>query len=221
MIFKRSRVRLLRHTVTPGIKVGRYENGLDAVWAWDQLAHLLVVERQEYGAGENFVAGIYRSFQGRKVMLWPKGDCQWRESTDYELYTMGECLDELFALWLVLSDRAGRIKEGEDLPHMLVALPELHDAVDHHGPESRQFAHDLGRLLTHGREGRMHVLANIRQGYIYPAYLPQETRRQLLVLGKTTDAVTQQLELPQAFNRPHAHLGDLEGGFWPLEVCRK
>jgi hypothetical protein len=223
MFFKkwRSGVPRLRHSTTPGIPLGRYESGLEAVWAWQEHAHLLVIERENYGAGENLVATVFRSFKGPKVLIWPKGDCQWRESKDDELYTMGECLDELFALWIKLSDRVHRIVDGEDLPHMLVALPELHDAVSSDVQEACQFLYDLGRLLKHGREGRMHVMANIRQQYLYRACLPQEVRNQfpgLLVLGETHRFATQVLELPQTFDRPHGRLGDLGDGFWPLEV---
>jgi hypothetical protein len=156
-IFKRSRsrVRFFRHTTTPGIKIGRYEHGLEAIWAWRERAHLLVVERSSYG--------------------------------------------------------------------MLVAVPELHDMTGQKNlaPEDQQFVRDLTYLLKIGRAARIHVMANTRQHVIYPAYLPVETRNQftgLLVLGRTGDAITRQLGLPQSFDQPHARLGDLTDDFWPLEV---
>jgi hypothetical protein len=225
VIFKRSKskVRFFRHTTTPGLKIGRYESGLEAIWVWEQVPHLLVIERSSYGAGENLVARIFRNFQGPKVLLWPKGECGWRSSTaGNEIFTAGRALLELDALGEQARVRAAQIESGEDVLRMLVAVPELHDMADGQPTEEdRQFVQALTRLLMVGRAARIHVVANIRQHVIYPAYLPQETRRQfsgLLVLGKTSDAITRQLGLPHPFNRPHGRLGDLGDDFWPLEV---
>jgi hypothetical protein len=213
----------LRHSLTPGIPLGRYESGLEAVWAWRERAHLLVVERYDYGAGENLVARCFRTYDGPKVLLWPKGECGWRKSTDNECFSLLGALDKLFALNSLAAARAIRIEDGEDVPDMLVAIPELHDMTDQKVlvPEDQQFVNDLTHLLKVGRAARIHVMANTRQHVIYPAYLPVEMRNQfsgLLVLGKTGDAVTRQLGLPHPFDRPHGWLGDLEDGFWSLEV---
>lgn len=218
MIFKK----LFRHTTTPGIKIGRYESGLDAVWAWHQHAHLLVVERENYGAGENLVRDVFRAYDGPKVLLWPKGECNPQKNTGNEIFTLGRAQLELGALADQARVRAEQVERGEDIPHTLVAIPELHDMTDSQpSAEDRQFVQDLTRLLKVGRAGRIHVMASTRQHVIYPAYLPGETREQfggLLVLGKTSDGITRQLGLPHPFNRPHGRLGDLGDGFWPLEV---
>lgn len=215
-----------RRTVTPGIRIGEYESGLLATWAWERQAHLLVVERDSYGAGENLVRMLASKYDGERVQLDPKG-YRFRDHQPWMHMTYEECATKVAQLNLVATLRASQIELGEDVEPMLVTVPELHDSVDLLGQRTpsataaEQFVSGLRRLLTIGRAGRIHVLANIRQGYIYPAYLPQEMRKQfggLLVLGKTSDAVTQQLNLPRAFDRPHGRLGDMEGGFWPLEV---
>jgi hypothetical protein len=224
-IFKRSRsrVRFFRHTTTPGIKIGRYEHGLEAIWAWRERAHLLVVERSSYGAGENLVATCFRAYKGPKFLLWPKGEGGWRESIENEAYSLNDAIHELYILAGIASHRAEQIERGEDVPGMLVAVPELHDMTGQKNlaPEDQQFVRDLTYLLKIGRAARIHVMANTRQHVIYPAYLPVETRNQftgLLVLGRTGDAITRQLGLPQSFDQPHARLGDLTDDFWPLEV---
>lgn len=225
MIFgkKKLGIRLFRHSTTPGIPIGRYESGLEAVWAWREHAHLLVVERSSYGAGENLVARCFRAYKGPKVLLWPKGEGGWRKSTESEAYSLNEAIHALFVLGGLVSERTARIERGEDVPDMLVAVPELHDMTDQKVlvPEDQQFVNDLTHLLKIGQAARIHVMANTRQHVIYPAYLPGETRELfggLLVLGKTSDGITMQLGLPQAYDRPHGWLGDLGDGFWPLEV---
>jgi hypothetical protein len=213
---------------TPGVKLGRYENGLDAVWAWGQFAHLLVVERENYGAGENLVRLVAREHDGERIQLDPKGYIP-RGFKPWMFMTYMECAAEVARLGTLARERAQRIAEGESIEPMLVTIPELHDVIDilpepTYRSVATQFMNGLARLLKVGREGRVHVLANVRQHTIYPAYLPVEIRAQfpgLLVLGKTSDAVTRQLGLPHPFDRPHGRLGDLEGGFWPLEVRRR
>ena len=223
-IFKRrtSGIRCLRHTMTPGIKIGRYESGLDAVWAWRELAHLLVVERPNYGAGENLVARVYRTVTCPKVLLWSKGESGWRESTDQEIYGLMDTLEKLYSLACLATERAERIEDGEDIPDMLVALPELHDATYTGDPEGRQFVADLVHLLTVGPAGRIHVLANIRSWYFSKAYLPQELLDPfsgLLVLGQPSRLVMERLGLTSAFESPHGRLGDLgDDSFWPLNM---
>lgn len=225
MIFKKSwsKIRLFRHTTTPGIKIGRYESGLDAIWAWEQRAHLLVVERDSYGAGENLVRSIASQHEGEHVQVDPK-EYRFRSHQPWMFMTSAECASELARLGTVAQERAARIEDGEEVEPMLVTIPELHDVVDRSDEVGKQMVNGLGRLLKVGRAGRVHILANIRQGYLYKVHLPQELRNQftgLLVLGRTSDAITQQLSLPHAFNRPHGLLGDLDSSFWPLEVRRR
>lgn len=234
MIFQRrhalGRIGLFRRrTVTPGIRIGEYESGLLATWAWERQPHLLVVEHEDYGAGENLVRLLARKYDGERSQLDPK-EYRFRDHQPWMHMTYAECAAEVARLGSLAEERAMRIEDGEEVAPILVTVPELHDSVDQlnertpYGRAATQFVNGLRRLLAVGRAGRVHVLANIRQGYIYPAYLPQEMRKQfggLLVLGKTSDAVTQQLNLPHAFDRPHGRLGDMEGGFWPLEVRRK
>jgi hypothetical protein len=229
MIFKRSKskIRFSRHTTAPGLKVGRYESGLEAIWAWEQLPHLLVIERESYGAGENLVRFVARKYDGERAQLDPKGG-RWPRHEPWMHMTSEECAAEIARLGTVALERAARIEGGEEIAPMLVTIPELHDILDEvesrwapYDELGKQFMNGLGRLLRVGRAGRVHVLASVRQHKIYPAYLPVETRAQfpgLLVLGKTSDAVTRQLGLPYPFNRPHGRLGDLGDDFWPLEV---
>jgi hypothetical protein len=240
-IFRRKQktgaVRVFRHTTTPGIKVGRYENGLDAVWAWEQYAHLLVVERSSYGAGENLVRLLASKHDGERVQLDPK--VWWNEEyhgvrdlPPWWLISLSSCATQVARLNLIATERAARIEQGEDVAPMLVTIPELHDVLDlaelprayDESEAGKGLLNGLQYLLRVGRAGRIRVLASVRQHKIYPAYLPVETRNQfpgLLVLGKTGDAVARQLGLPHSFDRPHGRLGDLEDGFWPLEVRRR
>lgn len=230
MIFSRRKtlnrlpgVRFFRHTTTPGIKIGRYESGLEAVWAWQQHAHLLVVERENYGAGENLVRQIARTYDGERSQVDPK-EYRFRNHQPWMFMTSAECASELARLGTVAQERAGLIEDGEEIKPMLVTIPELHDVVDRSDHVGKQMVNGLGRLLRFGRAGRVHVLANIRQGYFYKAYLPQELLNQFsahLVLGKTSRLVTERLDLPYTFDRPHGRLGDLGDGFWPLEVRRR
>lgn len=213
-------------STTPGIRLGRYASGLDAVWAWETRAHLLMVETWDYGAGENLVRRVFRTHIGPKVCLDPKG---YRDDSDPEIAgTMESCLIAFGTLKAGVHERMDAIEAGKNVAHLLVAIPELHDITEFLHPKdevAKQFLIDLAYLLKVGRAARIHVLANTRQGgSVYRLRLPGEIRHQftgLLVLGKTTDAVTKQLDLPQVFATPHGLLGDLDEGFWPLEVRRR
>lgn len=210
-------------STTPGIRLGRYASGLDAVWAWETHAHLLVIERADYGAGENLVRRVFRTHVGPKLCLDPK---RYEDSPDPEIcWTMESCIVALGALKARARDRMDAIEAGEDIEHLLVAIPELHDITEFSAGDDydKQFLIDLIYLLKLARAARIHVLANTRQSSLYALHLPVEIRYQftgLLVLGKTSDAVTKKLDLPQAFMTPHGRLGDLGEGFWPMEVRR-
>ena len=240
MIFSRLRTlnRLprirLRHSLTPGVPLGRYESGLEAVWAWRERAHLLVVERDNYGAGENLVRLVARKHDGDRVQLDPK---VWRDEEYHRLadrppwwlVSSTSCAARVAQLNLDALLRAARIEQGEDVAPMLVTIPELHDVLELAGlPEdydesevAKGLLNGILRLLQVGPAGRIHVLANVRQGYFYKVHMPHGLLKQfsgLLVLGRTSRTVTEKLSLPQVFSEPHGRLGDLEDDFWPLEV---
>jgi len=237
MIFSRLRTRnwLFLRTSTPGIRLGRYENGLDAVWDWERYAHLLVIERESYGAGENLVRLVASKHDGERVQLDPK--VWWDEEyhstrarPPWWLISLSSCATQVARLNLIAVVRAARIEQGEDVAPMLVTIPELHDVLDYvelpspHDEVGQGLLSGLLRLLQIGPAGRIHVLANIRQGYFYKVHMPEGLLKQfagLLVLGKTSRTVTEKLSLSQVFSEPHGRLGDLGDGFWPMEVRRK
>lgn len=239
MIFKRrkSAVRLFRHTSTPGLKIGRYENGLDAIWAWEQCAHLLVVERSSYGAGENLVRLMARKYEGERVQLDPKvlRDEDYYQRDTRALWwhiSLTSCATQVARLNLIALERAARVEQGENVAPLLVTIPELHDVLEaarlpvswDEGEAGKALLAGIRRLLMVARAGRIRVLANLRQGYFYQAYLPRELLNHFsgrLVLGTTDRITTELLGLPKPFDRPYARLGDLEDGFWPLEVRHK
>jgi hypothetical protein len=220
--------------MAPGIPLGRYENGLEAVWAWEKHAHLLVIEREDYCAGENLVRLVARKHEGDLVQLDPKvwWDEEYhgpRDRPSWWLISLTSCATRVAQLNLIALERAARIEQGEDIAPMLVTIPELHDVLElatlpksyDESEAGKGLLNGLQRLLRVGRAGRIHVLANIRQGYFYKVHMPQGLLNQfsgLLVLGRTSRTVTEKLSLPQAFSEPHGLLGDLEDGFLPLEV---
>jgi hypothetical protein len=224
----------LRHSLTPGISLGRYESGLEAVWAWQECAHLLVVERDNYGAGENLVRLVARKYDGDCVQLDPKvwRDEEYHGARDrppWWFVSLTSCATQMARLNLDALLRAARIEQGEDVAPMLVTIPELHDVLelatlpeDYDESEAgKSLLNGLLRLLQVGRAARIHVLVNIRQGYFYKVHMPQGLLKQfsgLLVLGRTSRTVTEKLSLPPVFSEPRGHLGDLGNGFWPLEV---
>lgn len=221
----------LRHSSTPGIRLGRYESGLEAVWAWDQLAHLLVVERSSYGAGENLVRLLARLHDGERVQLDPKGGRTSRHQP-WMFMTVAECATQVERLKVMARERADRVAQGETVTPLLVTIPELHDILEaatwppayEESEAGRALLFGILHLLKIARAGRIHVLANLRQGYFYKAHLPAgllELFSGLLVLGKTDRISTERLGLPHVFDSPHGRLGDLGDGFWPLEVRRK
>jgi hypothetical protein len=230
-LFKRLR---FRRSTAPGISLGRYENGLEAVWAWQECAHLLVVERDNYGAGENLVRLVARKYDGDRTQLDPKvwWDEEYHGARDrppWWFVSLTSCATQVARLNLIAMERAARIERGEDIPPMLVTVPELHDVLelatlpkDYDESEAgKSLLNGLQRLLQVSRAGRIHVLANIRQGYFYKVHMPQGLLNQfsgLLVLGRTSRTVTKKLSLPQVFSEPCGRLGDLGNGFWPLEV---
>lgn len=223
-----------RHSTTPGIPLGRYESGLEAVWAWQERAHLLVIERDPYGAGENLVRLRARKHEGDRVQLDPKvwWDEEYhgpRDRPPWWLISLSSCATQVARLNLIALERAARIEQGEDIAPMLVTVPELHDILDlatlpaSYDPSEagKSLLNGLQHLLQVGRAGRIHVLANIRQGYFYKVHMPQGLLNQfsgLLVLGRTSRTVTEKLSLPRVFSEPHGRLGDLGDDFWPLEV---
>lgn len=240
MIFSRLRTlnRLprirLRHSMTPGIPLGRYENGLEAVWAWQERAHMLVIERESYGAGENLVRLVARKHDSERIQLDPKvwWDEEYHgahERPPWWHISLSSCATQVTRLNLIAVERAARIEQGEDIAPMLVTVPELHDILElatlpaSYDPSEagKSLLNGLQRLLQVGRAGRIHVLANIRQGYFYKVHMPQGLLNQFsgfLVLGRTSRIVTEKLMLGPDFDRPHGLLGDLGDDFWPLEV---
>lgn len=238
-IFKGRRIPffLFRHTTTPGIRIGRYESGLDAVWAWEERAHLLVVERSSYGAGENLVRLVAREHDGERVQLDPKvgSDEEYYSSRPlppWMFMSTASCATQVARLNLIALERAARIEQGESIAPLLVTVPELHDVLEaatwppayEESEAGAALLRGLMHLLKIARAGRIHVLANIRQGYFYKVHLPTgllELFSGLLVLGKTDRISTERLGLAHPFDRPHGRLGDLDGSFWPLEVRRR
>lgn len=227
MIFSRN-PRNLWHSQIPGVEVGRYEHGLKAIWAWRECAHLLVIERQDYGAGENLVRLIARKFKGERVQLDPK-EYLFRNHRPWMFMTTAGCATQVARLNLIALERAAQIEQGADLAPILVTVPELHDILEgatlpanwDESEAGKSLLYGLQRLLVVGRAGRVYVLANLRQGYFYKRYLPPGLLNQFsghLVLGRTGKSVTEQLELPRVFDRPHGRLGDLTDSFWPLKT---